>query len=83
MGAHRIVRGFGVMALTGGFPGIRAGLERSAERLRVTAVLFELHDEWIAFPRRYLPEGSEDQIYPDELPETAPALPGTTNAPTQ
>ncbi|MEU2867499.1 transposase, partial [Streptomyces mirabilis] len=24
----------------------------------VTAVLFELHDEWIAFPRRYLPEGS-------------------------
>jgi putative transposase len=39
----------------------------------VTAVLFELHDEWIAFPRRYLPEGSMDQIYPgehtrDELP---------------
>lgn len=24
----------------------------------VTAVLFEMHDEWIAFPRRYLPEGS-------------------------
>lgn len=30
----------------------------------VTAVLFELHDEWIAFPRRYLPEGSMDQLYP-------------------
>ncbi|MEU1519885.1 transposase, partial [Streptomyces sp. NPDC005811] len=25
----------------------------------VTAVLFELHDEWIAFPRRYLPERSK------------------------
>ncbi|MEZ0095760.1 IS256 family transposase [Streptacidiphilus sp. EB129] len=47
----------------------------------VTAVLFELHDEWIAFPRRYLPEGSMDQIYPTELPEQAPALPNTTNAP--
>ncbi len=46
----------------------------------VTAVLFELHDEWIAFPRRYLPEGSMD-IYPTELPESAPALPGTTNTP--
>jgi putative transposase len=46
----------------------------------VTAVLFELHDEWIAFPRRYLPEGSMD-IYPTELPGSAPALPGTTNAP--
>ncbi|WP_405019948.1 IS256 family transposase [Kitasatospora sp. NBC_00070] len=44
----------------------------------VTAVLFELHDEWIAFPRRYLPEGSMDQLYP-ELPESAPALPNTTN----
>ncbi len=39
----------------------------------VTAVLFELHDEWIAFPRRYLPEGSMDQIYPTsrELPATS------------
>ncbi|WP_030060675.1 IS256 family transposase, partial [Streptomyces novaecaesareae] len=41
----------------------------------VTAVLFEMHDEWIAFPRRYLPEGSMDRIYPaehirDELPPT-------------
>lgn len=39
----------------------------------VTAVLFEMHDEWIAFPCRYLPEGSMDQLYPsehsrDELP---------------
>ena len=46
----------------------------------VTAVLFELHDEWIAFPRRYLPEGSMEQIYPAELPDSAPALPNTTNA---
>ncbi|WP_377271624.1 IS256 family transposase [Peterkaempfera sp. SMS 1(5)a] len=45
----------------------------------VTAVLFELHDEWIAFPRRYLPEGSMDQLYPAKLPERAPALPDTTN----
>ncbi|MFF4746437.1 IS256 family transposase [Streptomyces sp. NPDC001268] len=45
----------------------------------VTAVLFELHDEWIAFPRRYLPEGSMDQLYPAERPESAPALPDTTN----
>ncbi|WP_035838848.1 IS256 family transposase [Kitasatospora azatica] len=43
----------------------------------VTAVLFELHDEWIAFPRRYLPEGSMDQLYPAKLPESAPALPNT------
>ncbi|WP_374120179.1 transposase [Streptomyces sp. LS1784] len=47
----------------------------------VTAVLFELHDEWIAFPRRYLPEGSMDQLYPTKLPESAPALPNTTNTP--
>ena len=45
----------------------------------VTAVLFELHDEWIAFPSRYLPEGSMDQLYPAELLESAPALPNTTN----
>ncbi|PYC64859.1 IS256 family transposase [Streptomyces tateyamensis] len=43
----------------------------------VTAVLFELHDEWIAFPRRYLPEGSMDQLYPAKLPQSAPALPNT------
>ncbi|WP_405883122.1 IS256 family transposase [Streptomyces sp. NBC_01136] len=47
----------------------------------VTAVLFKLHDEWIAFPRRYLPEGSMDQLYPAELPDSAPALPNTTNTP--
>ncbi|MDX3315325.1 transposase, partial [Streptomyces sp. ME08-AFT2] len=35
------------------------------ERL-TTAVLIEMHDEWIAFPRRYLPEGSMDKIYPAE-----------------
>ncbi|BAC67813.1 putative IS256 family IS1245-like transposase [Streptomyces avermitilis MA-4680 = NBRC 14893] len=45
----------------------------------VTAVLFELHDEWIAFPRRYLPEGSMSQLYPAELPEQAPALAHTTS----
>ncbi|MER8104062.1 IS256 family transposase [Kitasatospora sp. NPDC094016] len=43
----------------------------------VTAVLFELHDEWIAFPRRYLPEGSMDQLYPAKLPQSGPTLPDT------
>jgi len=38
-----------------------------------------MHDEWIAFPRRYLPEGSMDQIYPTEPGKSAPALPNTTN----
>ena len=39
-----------------------------------TAVLFEMHDEWIAFPRRYLPEGSMDKIYSgNELPATTPS----------
>ncbi|MFI6543139.1 IS256 family transposase [Streptomyces prunicolor] len=47
----------------------------------VAAVLFEMHDEWIAFPRRYLPEGSMSEIY-RELPESAPALPNTPNTPT-
>lgn len=47
----------------------------------VTAVLFEMDDEWIAFPRRYLPEGSMNEIY-RELPESAPALPNTPNKPT-
>jgi len=41
-----------------------------------------LHDEWIAFPRHHLPEGSMDQLRPTELPESAPALPSTTHAPT-
>lgn len=30
-----------------------------------TAVLSEMHDEWIAFARRYLSEGSTDAIYAD------------------
>lgn len=29
----------------------------------ITAVLFEPHDEWIAFPRRCLPEGTMEAIY--------------------
>ncbi len=32
----------------------------------VTAVLFEMHDEWTAFPSRYLPEGGMDEIYAGE-----------------
>ncbi|MFD9471490.1 IS256 family transposase [Streptomyces goshikiensis] len=38
-----------------------------------TAVLTELHDEWIAFPRRYLSIESMDSLYPDtgtRLPDT-------------
>jgi putative transposase len=31
----------------------------------VTAVLVEMNDEWVAFPRRYLPEGSMT-LYPDD-----------------
>jgi putative transposase len=38
-----------------------------------TAVLAELHDEWIAFPRRYLSIESMDSLYPD----TTPHLPDT------
>ena len=48
------------------------------ERL-VTAVLSEMHDEWIAFPRRYLSEGSMTAIYATEHADhTTRALP---NAP--
>lgn len=39
-----------------------------------TAVLVELHDEWIAFPRRYLSIESMDNLYSDNatcLPDTA------------
>ncbi|MFC8278440.1 IS256 family transposase [Streptomyces sp. NPDC057271] len=43
------------------------------ERL-TTAVLIEMHDEWIAFPRRYLPEGSMDKIYPSNG-QIGPATP--------
>jgi transposase-like protein len=38
-----------------------------------TAVLVELHDEWIAFPRRYLSIESMDSLYPDNTT----CLPGT------
>lgn len=38
-----------------------------------TAVLNEMHDEWIAFGRRYLSEDSMDKIYSDdELPAATP-----------
>ena len=45
----------------------------------VTAVLFELHDEWIAFPRRYLPEGTMEAIYNQD--DTQPHLPAPTQDP--
>ncbi|WP_217245858.1 IS256 family transposase [Streptomyces sp. AC602_WCS936] len=48
------------------------------ERL-TTAVLIEMHDEWIAFPRSYLPKGGMDSIYPhteDQLDAVTP-LQGT------
>ncbi|MEB8343415.1 IS256 family transposase [Streptomyces endophyticus] len=39
-----------------------------------TAVLNEMHDEWIAFGRRYLSEDSMDKIYnDDELPAATPS----------
>lgn len=40
-----------------------------------TAVLAEMHDEWIAFPRRYLSEESMATLYATADTE---ALPGTT-----
>ncbi|GAA4998446.1 IS256-like element IS1553 family transposase [Yinghuangia aomiensis] len=40
-----------------------------------TAVLAELHDEWIAFPRRYLSSDSMNSLYPD----TAALTTGTTD----
>ena len=49
------------------------------ERL-VTAVLSEMHDEWIAFPRRYLSEASMTAIYAAEHADhTTHALPNTPN----
>jgi hypothetical protein len=42
-------------------------------------VLFEMHDGWVGFPRRYLPEGSMAEIYADERPDSTPAFPNTTN----
>jgi putative transposase len=47
---------------------------QALERL-TTAVLVEMHDEWIAFPRRYLPEGSMDTIYPQDKEQTDPTTP--------
>ncbi|MFF2518403.1 transposase [Streptomyces sp. NPDC058086] len=50
------------------------------ERL-VTAVLSGMHDEWIAFPRRYLSQGSMTAIYAAEHTDHTPhALPNTPNA---
>ena len=46
--------------------------DAAVERL-ATAVLVEMHDEWIAFPRRYLSNESMDRVYPDSptlLPRT-------------
>ena len=43
------------------------------ERL-TTAVLCEMHDEWIAFPRRYLPQGSMDNSTPSS-PKAPPHSP--------
>jgi putative transposase len=37
-----------------------------------TTVLAELHDEWVAFPRRYLSNESMDALYPD-APTVLPA----------
>lgn len=45
--------------------------DAAVERL-ATAVLIELHDEWIAFPRRYLSNESMDSLYPDK-PTLLPA----------
>lgn len=46
--------------------------DAAVERL-ATAVLVEIHDEWIAFPRRYLSNESMDKVYPD----SPTLLPGT------
>jgi putative transposase len=48
------------------------------ERL-TTVVLIEMHDEWIAFPRSYLPKGGIDTIYPhpEDQPDPVAPLQGT------
>ncbi|MFE7976142.1 IS256 family transposase [Streptomyces shenzhenensis] len=48
------------------------------ERL-TTAVLIEMHDEWIAFPRSYLPKGGMDSVYPttEDPPDAATPPQGT------
>jgi putative transposase len=38
--------------------------DAAVERL-ATAVLMEMHDEWVAFPRRYLPNDSMGSLYSD------------------
>jgi putative transposase len=46
--------------------------DAAVERL-ATAVLIEMHDEWVAFSRRYLSNESMDSLYPDKttlLPAT-------------
>ncbi|MER5402262.1 hypothetical protein [Streptomyces sp. NPDC002599] len=52
--------GLSAHPVSSGSPGLR----------RAGAVLAELHDEWIAFPRRYLSDESMDAIYTD-----TPAIP--------
>ena len=45
----------------------------------MTPVLFELHEEVIAFPRRYLPEGTMEAIYSNDEPQRQ--LPATSQPP--
>lgn len=44
----------------------------------VTAVLFERHGEWTAFPRRYPREGSTDELYA-ELPAACRLVTGRSH----
>ncbi|MFF0107992.1 hypothetical protein ACFYP8_23600 [Streptomyces hirsutus] len=50
-------------------------IEAEATTKIATAVLAELHDEWIAFPRRYLSNESMDALYTD----TPTVLPATSD----
>lgn len=73
----------------GGYPGtglVMPHRRRAGEELpdwkqehnrshKQAAVLVEMHDEWIIFPRRYLPEGSMDKIYPQATDQLDPATP--------
>lgn len=58
---------------------VEAGLQQCRLRRELRKHLLGTHDEWIAFPGRYLPEGGMDQIYPTEPRESAPALPNATD----